>query len=838
VAIVHKDSSGWGVGEGELWNGLILKYVDGEGTAPINDDGFVATQYLVPQYQLRSIVDAEAAMTNSDLWLKAPVTNVYQTLSLSDMNYTANFNHFPYPCDEEFNTVGFVMEARGKIYIPEAGDWTFACGSDDGFKVTISGNGFSETFSYESNRSFGTNLRTMVVPCAGVYDVRLVHFEYWGGAELEFSVAKGAYSSFDSTLFKLVGDPESGVVHFTESESCENDFEWTALDGKVTITKYIGSREDVVVPGSIGGVPVVEIGKNAFRGNTMVKSVMLPIGIEAIGDYAFYGCNAMSQIELPEGLKTIGEYAFCYCYALESITIPESLTWIGYRGFKYCDAIGHVNISDLKAWCGIRFKSQAANPLCHSKDKLYLNGEPVRHMDIPEGIRSLNANVFFNFTTLVSVSFPLGFKDVGARSFRSCTNLHDIYFYGDAPSLNNEAFANINPNCTVYVTHESTGWGVSIPGVWNGMRIEYFKQITFADRCNVECREYRPGMEFGELPEPTRDGYVFNGWWTDAKGGERVLSDTIVSADTTLFARWKQAFNVPEGSDWDEKNDGVWKSGATADDSTNVISLLVHGQGTVMFDWKASCEGFFRHYRLDYLSFFVDGNEVGFLNGETDWKGMSFVVEGDGVHTLSWVYSKDEIESDGEDCAWIRNVVWIKNVHGIPSVGDDEDAKVHGDESGNFVIKPSDGNTNVSVVIPAGVDANMVAIEVSPMVESVKPNGAAVRVVNGGNDITQYLNIPAADGSGVVALRNATVKEEFVKEAMDAEKGAVIDIVPDSPSLTTPETRPGLTYTLREGATLQSMADGDSKLGDGTKWTPNITVKGGTSAFYTIKVTK
>ena len=60
-----------------------------------------------------------------------------------------------------------------------------------------------------------------------------------------------------------------------------------------------------------------------------------------------------------------------------------------------------------------------------------------------------------------------------------------------------------------------------------------------------------------------------------------------------------------------------------------------------------------------------------------------------------------------------------------------------------------------------------------------------------------------------------------------------------SPSrLPTTETKPGLTYTLREGTTLGGMVDGDSKVGDGAKWTPNITVKGGTSGFYTIKVEK
>ena len=73
---------------------------------------------------------------------------------------------------------------------------------------------------------------------------------------------------------------------------------------------------------------------------------------------------------------------------------------------------------------------------------------------------------------------------------------------------------------------------------------------------------------------------------------------------------------------------------------------------------------------------------------------------------------------------------------------------------------------------------------------------------------------------------------------MDTEKGAVIELTPENPSITTPPTRRGLTYILIEGATLQDMANGDSKVGDGAKWTPNITVKGGKSGFYSIKVQK
>ena len=163
---------------------------------------------------------------------------------------------------------------------------------------------------------------------------------------------------------------------------------------------------------------------------------------------------------------------------------------------------------------------------------------------------------------------------------------------------------------------------------------------------------------------------------------------------------------------------------------------------------------------------------------------------------------------------------------------------VTGNPVSGFVIKPSEGKTAVEVTIPQGVDAAKVTVEVSPKVASVKPNGAKVKIVSGGADITEFLNVPAADGNGVVDLAKATVKEEIVKEAMDVEKGAEIELNAADPKLTTPNTRKGLFYQLREGETLNGMKDGDSKVGDGQPWSPEITVKGGNSAFYSIGVGK
>lgn len=46
--------------------------------------------------------------------------------------------------------------------------------------------------------------------------------------------------------------------------------------------------------------------------------------------------------------------------------------------------------------------------------------------------------------------------------------------------------------------------------------------------------------KYGELPTPTRDGYKFEGWYTDKDGGTQVTSSTVVKTpdNHTLYARW------------------------------------------------------------------------------------------------------------------------------------------------------------------------------------------------------------------------------------------------------------------------------------------------------------
>lgn len=66
--------------------------------------------------------------------------------------------------------------------------------------------------------------------------------------------------------------------------------------------------------------------------------------------------------------------------------------------------------------------------------------------------------------------------------------------------------------------------------------------------CDKASKTAFSGYAVGVLPSPTRDYYRFDGWYTAASGGSRVLETTIIDCSTsyTLYAQWSEN----ELSDW------------------------------------------------------------------------------------------------------------------------------------------------------------------------------------------------------------------------------------------------------------------------------------------------
>ena len=151
----------------------------------------------------------------------------------------------------------------------------------------------------------------------------------------------GIYQSVASG-FKLAS-AEGEVSTIAESTASEY-FEYTEVDGGVSITKYTGSDTEVVIPSTIDGKDVKTIGRAAFAGSKTLVSVVIPDGVTEIGSYAFSACSELNSVTMPDSLAEIGGYAFNECTNLVGIGIPSSVTTIGYYAFYDCSRLRNVEL--------------------------------------------------------------------------------------------------------------------------------------------------------------------------------------------------------------------------------------------------------------------------------------------------------------------------------------------------------------------------------------------------------------------------------------------------------------------------------------------------------------
>ncbi len=62
--------------------------------------------------------------------------------------------------------------------------------------------------------------------------------------------------------------------------------------------------------------------------------------------------------------------------------------------------------------------------------------------------------------------------------------------------------------------------------------------------CDTESVNIPVGGTITELPEATRDGYAFDGWYTEANGGTKITTATTFSEGKTVYAHWVRTYSV------------------------------------------------------------------------------------------------------------------------------------------------------------------------------------------------------------------------------------------------------------------------------------------------------
>ncbi len=184
---------------------------------------------------------------------------------------------------------------------------------------------------------------------------------------------------------------------------------------------------------------VTSIGTSAFRKCSSLTSIIIPESVTSIGPSAFDGCSGLASVTIPEGVTEIGYRAFRDCSSLTSITIPESVTSIGTSAFYGCKSLTSVHISSIEAWCNIAFGGFESNPFSYAHD-LYLKGELVTDLMIPEGVTSIREFAFHNYCNLISITIPESVTEIGDCAFHSCSSLTSIIIPESVTSIGPSAF--------------------------------------------------------------------------------------------------------------------------------------------------------------------------------------------------------------------------------------------------------------------------------------------------------------------------------------------------------------------------------------------------------------
>ena len=185
---------------------------------------------------------------------------------------------------------------------------------------------------------------------------------------------------------------------------------------------------------------VTSIGESAFYNCSHLTSVIIPNSVISIGRSAFENCLLLTSVTIPNSITTIEERTFNWCQHLTSVTIPSSVTSIGEGAFGNCYGLTSVYISDIAVWCNIEFYNSSSNPL-GAAHNLYLNGQEVKDLVIPNSVTSIGNYAFYGCSGLTSVTIPNSVTSIGEFAFSDCSGLTSVIIPNSVTSIGACAFS-------------------------------------------------------------------------------------------------------------------------------------------------------------------------------------------------------------------------------------------------------------------------------------------------------------------------------------------------------------------------------------------------------------
>ena len=271
--------------------------------------------------------------------------------------------------------------------------------------------------------------------------------------EIEPKVIEGYEAERPLYIGKTKEDTEITITYIQESGNLayigldqngnETDDESKIVTYSVTgIGNFTG--EDLVIPRTYKEKTIVEIKKEAFKRNIIIKNLIIPNTVKKVGDACFESCTNLETVNL-NALKLEGSDHFENT-KLNNVIIGKNVEQLGNRPFYRCSNLANVLIctekADINAYVfnGCKklkeamtneenLKYKIKDGVLYSKDEKIIYMYPPgkeRDFTITENVEELYKLAFFGNSNLNNITIPNTVKKVGDACFESCTNLETV----------------------------------------------------------------------------------------------------------------------------------------------------------------------------------------------------------------------------------------------------------------------------------------------------------------------------------------------------------------------------------------------------------------------------
>ncbi|MBQ4602868.1 MAG: leucine-rich repeat protein, partial [Clostridia bacterium] len=157
--------------------------------------------------------------------------------------------------------------------------------------------------------------------------------------------------------------------------------------------------------------------------------------------------EAVTEIVIPDGVTTMWSHQYSFP-SLEKITLPDSMTTVSAYTLKRCKNV-EVHISSLEQWLEIDFRLIVSGPL-DNNSTLYIDGEPLTALTVPDGITSIPKSAFFGYDKLTYLDLN-DVVTVGEYAFYKCEGLTTLDM-AEAETLQDSSFYGCDGLKEIYIS--------------------------------------------------------------------------------------------------------------------------------------------------------------------------------------------------------------------------------------------------------------------------------------------------------------------------------------------------------------------------------------------------